>query len=385
MKARVGWRAIAAAALCCGGAAYGQEAAAPDPAVTAPPQSIRETGLTEAAAQAAMRKSVPGIEFSAPATGDGRRRVFGTVAKAKLPSIELLGAPEDLSQVTAISPLSTPLGSAAPETSPFAVAVLDFGAPDWAERKAWLRAALKKVEESKADYQVVEKRGRTRLSFAAWQRMGFFRVTVETVDGAEQRAIQTAKTGLPLPQAEEGHPADAKPAAKQAEPPKHVGPSAKIETKDDGSILVDGKYKLKGKGTEAEPYKLTWDQLVSAQDDYVPKDGRKEIPGRIAMLDGQWIEITGYIAFPLMVDTPDECLSMMNQWDGCCIGIPPTPYDAIEVRLNKAVEGNARMTTYGTVRGKFKIDPHLVGGWLAGLYAMDQTEMTPQTYGGFAP
>jgi hypothetical protein len=103
------------------------------------------------------------------------------------------------------------------------------------------------------------------------------------------------------------------------------------------------------------------------------------------MLDGKWIEITGYVAFPLMVDAPDECLSMMNQWDGCCIGVPPTPYDAVEVRLTEPVSGNARLTTYGTVRGRFKVDPHLVGGWLVGLYLMDETTLTPQTYGGFSP
>jgi hypothetical protein len=368
--------AAVAAVIGCGDLALGQAAPQSAPAT---PAAVKETGLTEAAAQEAMKKAISGIEFSAPATGDGRRRVFGTIAKAKLPTVELVGSPEDLSQVTAISPLSTPLGAAAIETSPFAVAVLEFGASDWTQRKDWLRDALKKVEDTRADYQVVEKRGRLQVSFAAWQRLGMFRVTIETVDGAAQRAIQTAKATVPGP--EESKPT--KPAEAQAA--KVVGAAAKIETKSDGSLLVDGKYKIAGKGTEGEPYKLTWDQLVSAQDDYVPKDGRKEIPGRIAMLDGKWIEITGYVAFPLMADSSDELLSMLNQWDGCCIGIPPTPYDAIEVRLTKPVEGNARMATFGTVRGKFKVDPHLVGGWLVGLYAMDQAIMTPQTYGGFAP
>ncbi len=379
------WRAVGAmAVLLCGSAALGQGAAAPAASGPAEASTAKETGFTEAAAQAAIKKSVSGIEFSAPATGDGRRRVFGTVAKAKLPTVELLGAPEDLSQVTAISPLSTPLGAAALETSPFAVAVLDFAAADWAERKEWLRGALKKVEDTKGDLQAVEKRGRLQVSFAAWQRLGIFRVTIETVDGAGQRAAMASKSGIPLPKPEDD---GAKPAPKSGEAggPKAVGAAPKIETKDDGSLLVDGKYKLKGKGTEAEPYRLTWDLLVSAQDDYVPKEGRKEIPGRIGMLDGKWLEITGYIAFPLMADSSDECLSMMNQWDGCCIGIPPTPYDAIEVRLTKVVEGDARMTTFGTVRGKFKVDPHLVGGWLVGLYAMDQASLTAQTYGGFAP
>jgi len=149
--------------------------------------------------------------------------------------------------------------------------------------------------------------------------------------------------------------------------------------------VVDGKYTLKGKGTKEEPYKVTWDQLVSAQDDYVPKEGRKEIPARIAMLSGTWVEMTGYIAFPVMAESQDECLSMMNQWDGCCIGVPPTPYDAIEVHLKQSAEGKDRMASYGTVRGKFKVDPQLVGGWLIGLYVMDDATMKPQTFGGISP
>ncbi len=382
-KARIGLVVLGAALV--GGVAYGQAGPATDAKPAAPAATPRETGLTQAAAEESLKKAIPGIEFSQASTVDARRRVFGTVAKAKMPAIELMGPPEDLSQVTALTPLA-PQGSA--DSLLFAAAVLDFGAADWEGRKDWLAAAIKKVEESKGDHQVVETRGRMRISFSAWQQLGMFRVTVETVDGAAFRAAQMGKSGIPLPTDVPGaaKPAPKPPAAAKAtDGAKQFGAAPKVETKADGTMVVDSKYPLKGKGTEAEPYKVMWDQLVSAQDEYVPKDGRKEIPGRIGMLDGKWVEITGYIAFPLMVDTPDECLSMMNQWDGCCIGVPPTPYDAIEVRLTKAVEGNARMTTYGTVKGLFKVDPHLVGGWLVGLYAMDRAVLTPQTYGGFAP
>ena len=34
-----------------------------------------------------------------------------------------------------------------------------------------------------------------------------------------------------------------------------------------------------------------------------------------------------------IVGEVNEALVMLNQWDGCCIGVPPTPYDAVEVRL----------------------------------------------------
>lgn len=217
---------------------------------------------------------------------------------------------------------------------------------------------------------------------------------VEDQRAAEKARIEAAKKSTPPAPTVADKPAD--PAAAQSPTNPEVPAtaeasagskwgSAKVETAADGSLLIDGKFKVTGKGTEAEPYKVTWDHLVSAQSDYAPKEGKKALPGRVMGLNDSWVTITGYVAFPLMTQETDELLCMMNQWDGCCIGIPPTPYDAIEVRLTSAVSGNARLTTYGTITGRMKVDPHLVGGWLVGLYVMDSAKMTPVQYGGVAP
>lgn len=203
---------------------------------------------------------------------------------------------------------------------------------------------------------------------------------------AERKAAEARRAAA-------AHADEQKGAAVSAAPAKGVVPpavsglfgEAAAEQKADGSLLVDGKYVVAGKGTKENPFKVTWDHLISAERDYAPKDGKKTIPARIQALDDKWVELTGYVAFPLMSAETDEMLSMMNQWDGCCIGIPPTPYDAIEVRLSEPVSGDARLTTYGVVQGKFKVDPHLVGGWLVGLYVIDQGKLTPKAYGGVAP
>ena len=47
----------------------------------------------------------------------------------------------------------------------------------------------------------------------------------------------------------------------------------------------------------------------------------------LTTLTSEHVEITGYVAFPMLMDEADELLVMLNQWDGCCIGVPPTPYD----------------------------------------------------------
>ena len=68
---------------------------------------------------------------------------------------------------------------------------------------------------------------------------------------------------------------------------------------------------------------------------------------------------------------------MLNQWDGCCIGVPPTPYDAIEVKLLEPAKRGGRHASFnfGGVRGTFRVDPYLVENWLVGLYILDGARM----------
>jgi hypothetical protein len=65
--------------------------------------------------------------------------------------------------------------------------------------------------------------------------------------------------------------------------------------------------------------------------------------------------------------------------------VPPTPYDAIEVQLGTPVTGQSRFATYGSIVGKLRVEPQLVGSWLVGLYVIDAAKLTPRAFGGFAP
>ncbi len=190
--------------------------------------------------------------------------------------------------------------------------------------------------------------------------------------------------GLPLAEWSAGRTvASTRPSPAEAE--AAAGAKAKVTTRDDGTMVIDDRFTVTGQGTSESPYKITWDLLVSASEDYAPKQGRNHLPDRITMFEGKFIEITGYVTFPVMAEEPIELLSMMNQWDGCCIGVPPTPYDAIEARLINPVKGQARLTTYGTIKGRLRADPQLVGNWLVGLYVMDDVTLTGKSFGGFAP
>ena len=140
----------------------------------------------------------------------------------------------------------------------------------------------------------------------------------------------------------------------------------------DGAISIDDAWTVRGAGTADEPYEVSWEFLSSAQEDYMPRLGEKKLPARIAFLSGKRVKIAGFLAFPLVAPTSSECLLMLNQWDGCCIGIPPTPYDAVEVKLAAQIKGWKRHTiNFGSIEGTFKVEPYLVENWLVGLYLIE--------------
>ena len=142
-------------------------------------------------------------------------------------------------------------------------------------------------------------------------------------------------------------------------------------------LYADGKYEIRGLGTPESPYRVSWECLASASESYMPRLQEREIPQRIALLHGKVLEIDGYQAFPLMVSETKELIVMLNQWDGCCIGVPPTPYDAVEVKLLEPAKRGGRHAAFnfGGVRGTFRVDPYLVENWLVGLYILDGAQM----------
>ncbi|MBC03263.1 MAG: hypothetical protein CMJ34_08180 [Phycisphaerae bacterium] len=153
-------------------------------------------------------------------------------------------------------------------------------------------------------------------------------------------------------------------------PEATVTPGSLVQ--DGDSIIADAEFRIRGSGTEEDPYLVSWELLASAADGYRPSLGERSMVQRVAALDGQWVQIDGYVAFPLGGADTSELLVMLNQWDGCCIGIPPTPYDAIEVSLVEAVPpGQRHSISFGSLKGRLLVSPYLVENWLVGLYLMD--------------
>jgi hypothetical protein len=152
-----------------------------------------------------------------------------------------------------------------------------------------------------------------------------------------------------------------------------VTPSDDALAPFDPANPVDGAYILGGSGTADDPYQITWDLLLLAAQTYVPREGRTDMPPRVQAMDGAHIKIEGYFAFPLASTDSREVLFMLNMWDGCCIGVPPSPYDAIEVRLKEPMgSGGKQFVNYGTLTGVLKVDPFVQDGWLLGIYLMQE-------------
>ena len=142
-----------------------------------------------------------------------------------------------------------------------------------------------------------------------------------------------------------------------------------------------GDITIKGEGTETSPYVVPWDALIRAEEQFDPSRNSLRIPEFVAILHDKWVRLDGYVSFPLMTNQPKELLAMLNMWDGCCIGVPPTPYDAVEVHLKKAITGDERFSVSGRVTGRFSVKPYVVKSWLVGMYVMEDADFAPSEDG----
>ncbi len=156
--------------------------------------------------------------------------------------------------------------------------------------------------------------------------------------------------------------------------------AALIERTEDGALAF-GDITIKGEGTETSPYVVPWDALIRAEEQFDPSRNSLRIPEFVAILHDKWVRLDGYVSFPLMTNQPKELLAMLNMWDGCCIGVPPTPYDAVEVHLKKSITGDERFSVSGRVTGRFSVKPYVVKSWLVGMYVMEDADFAPSEDG----
>ena len=154
-----------------------------------------------------------------------------------------------------------------------------------------------------------------------------------------------------------------------------AAPPTTLTRGSNNQIEVDGRYTILGSGTELDPYRVTWELLKSAYETMDLNGSRVTPPKRLEMLNGTYVQISGYLAPPLWGQETKELLVLLNRWDGCCIGLPPTPFDCIEAQLVTPMKlGAAHTISYGTIRGKFIVEPFKAGTFLIGLYRLEEAQ-----------
>lgn len=131
-----------------------------------------------------------------------------------------------------------------------------------------------------------------------------------------------------------------------------------------------------GAGTERQPFRVSWDLLGQASG-HVRGDGTLDaMPRTLELLGGTWIELSGYYAPAIIAPSTDEIVLMLNRWDGCCIGLPPTPYDSALVKTRAPIDFSLQhQIRFGTLRGRLVLEPFALGGLVLGLYRIEDAEL----------
>jgi hypothetical protein len=282
------------------------------------------------------------------------------------------------------------------EPSPDGVVLIEL--PEWAGVVAPdpddVSEALEKDDAVAADREPVPSEALTNAADASVseQRAGPVEGSVEIASGSDEPVTEPEPSDEPeqevaednAPGGDLGIPEDvlARLAAAQQEQaapeePEDEDPGYTIN--GDGSIVVrtdTGELRIPGRGTDDSAYVLSWDVLRSVQRAYDPKKDKDDLPAWLDAIDGKHVVVEGNTLVALVASETDELLVMQNPWDGCCIGVPPTPYDAIEVKLNRSVTFGYSATGYGAIKGTMKIDPYVVSGWLMGLYVIENASYT---------
>lgn len=203
----------------------------------------------------------------------------------------------------------------------------------------------------------------------------------EQTQDATTDAVATDTTNEPTVETT-AEPAVSAPAASETAHANTVADAAPAAAPADSGALVINGATIPGNGTAEQPYIIDWKLLTSVSQTYKPRDGLTTLPEWANTLNGARVRLTGFLLLPVAMGRTSEMLLMMNQWDGCCIGVPPTPYDAVEVRLGQPLDTSNTFINHGVIEGTLKVDPYIVRNYLLGLYLLEDAKLSDKSVAG---
>lgn len=155
-------------------------------------------------------------------------------------------------------------------------------------------------------------------------------------------------------------------------------PNDVVRRVDERTLELDGRFRVTGNGRPDDPYRISWELLTSAQPYMDATTGALTPPPWVRVIDGTFVEISGYYSTAVRVSAARNLLLTLNRWDGCCIGLPPTPFDAIDMDMRDPVMMQGlHLFRFATFRGRLVVSPFETGGFLLGLYRLEDTTIEP--------
>ncbi|MBL9121824.1 MAG: hypothetical protein JNL80_18105 [Phycisphaerae bacterium] len=205
--------------------------------------------------------------------------------------------------------------------------------------------------------------------------------TGSTPDVAEKQAA--APNPLPDPASPPPPAPSPTPApTPKPSPPAPTDQSKAVRVLDARTIRLNDRFDVLGRGSVDDPFRVNWQLLSAAMESMDATVGDLAVPPWLEPLNGAWIEISGYFAPTMQSEETDELLFTMNRWDGCCIGLPPTVFDSLALRLDRRISlMGQHLIRFGTIRGELHIEPFAAGGMMLGLYRIEHGTITTQTGG----
>ncbi|MCI0342031.1 MAG: DUF3299 domain-containing protein [Planctomycetales bacterium] len=99
-----------------------------------------------------------------------------------------------------------------------------------------------------------------------------------------------------------------------------------------------------------------------------------DLPKEVRDMDGKEVLLMGHLLVPYASGTVREFLIAKYPWDGCCMGVPPTIYTAVEVVLAKGQRLSDPTAPLVTVRGRLSVKPQFIDGYPTGLYKIEEAK-----------
>jgi hypothetical protein len=139
--------------------------------------------------------------------------------------------------------------------------------------------------------------------------------------------------------------------------------------------MIDLPYVARAR--RKDPYLISWELLVSAEETYAPHQDSYEIPARISYLNGKHIRIAATSSPQRIERAHRSCFSCETCGTGAALAYRPRRTTRSKTSLKEPLSADdLAFANFGTLDGVLKVDPLVKGAWLLGLFVVGTEKCT---------